>query len=112
MDNNHGGWIMVTKLSIAVAIVIGMCIGSGVARPDLRTFVASPSASEMRVDFDQVFSDVTRQGDGYVERARKSDRLPKFKAVSPESGLLPYCEPVASPFVDPILSRVVGRCAA
>jgi hypothetical protein len=29
-------WLMVTKLSIAVAIAIGMCIGSGVARPDLR----------------------------------------------------------------------------
>jgi hypothetical protein len=100
---------MVTKLPIAIAI--GMCIGSGVAQPDLQTFTVAP-ASVTRIDFNQVFADVTRQGDGYVDRARKSDRLPTFKVVSPERAVLPYCEPLASPFTDPILGRIIGRCAA
>jgi hypothetical protein len=43
---------------------------------------------------------------GYVNRARKSDRLPNFKSALPESALLPYCEPAASPFTDPILDRI------
>jgi hypothetical protein len=97
---------MVTKQSIAIAISI--CIGSGVA---LETFAAAPT-SAMRIDFDQAFTDVTRQSDGYVNRARKSDRLPSFKAVLPEPALLPFCEPLASPFTDPILGRIVGRCDA
>jgi hypothetical protein len=105
---------MVTKpLSIAIAVCIGICIGSGIARSDFKTFAAVP-ASETKIDFDQVFADAERGSQslaaGYV--ARKSDRLPTFKSVSPEPALLPYCEPVASPFVDPILSRIVGRCAA
>jgi ABC-type oligopeptide transport system substrate-binding subunit len=45
-------------------------------------------------------------------RARKSDRLPSFKTVSPEPEPLPYCEPLASPFTDPVLGRIVGRCDA
>ena len=36
MDNTKGGWVMVTKLSIAIAV--GMGIGSGMAPPDLQTF--------------------------------------------------------------------------
>jgi hypothetical protein len=96
---------MVTKqLSIAIAI----CIGSGIA---LETFAAAPT-SATRIDFDQVFADVSRQGAGYVDRARKSDRLPSFKTVSPEPALLPFCEPLASPFTAPILGRIVGRCDA
>jgi hypothetical protein len=133
---------MVTKqLSIAIAIAISICLGSGVAWSDLKTFAAAP-ASETMIDFDQVFADATRAGEfnpsfhdglrhvgwnfiitttergshslaaGYVNRARKSDRLPNFKSASPEPELLPYCEPVASPFADPILGRIVGRCAA
>jgi hypothetical protein len=98
---------MVTK-QLSIAIVIGICIGSGIA---LETFAAAPT-STTRIDFDQVFADVTWQGAGYVDRARKSDRLPSFKTVSPEPVLLPYCEPLASPFTDPILGRVVGRCDA
>ena len=101
-----GGRVMVKQLSIAIAISI--CIGSGIA---LETFAAAP-ASATRIDFDQVFADATRQGAGYVDRGRKSDRLPSFKTVSPEPVLLPYCEPLASPFTDPILGRVVGRCDA
>jgi hypothetical protein len=100
---------MVTKLSIAIAI--GVCIGSGMAQPDLQTFSAAP-ASERKIDFDQVFADVTRQGAGYVDRAHKSDRLPSFKTVLSEPALLPYCEPVASPFADPMLGSIVGRCDA
>jgi hypothetical protein len=59
VDVQPEGWFMVTKFSVAIAI--GMCIGSGVVWPDVRTFVATPPASEMRIDFDQVFADVTRQ---------------------------------------------------
>jgi hypothetical protein len=96
---------MVTK---QLAIAIGICIGSGIA---FKTFPAAP-AFQTSIDFDQVFADATRQGAGYVDRAHRGDRLPNFKIVSPEPALLPYCEPVTSPFADPILSRVVGRCAA
>ena len=98
---------MVTK-QLSIAIVISICIGSGIA---LETFAAVPT-SATRIDFDQVFSDVTRQGPGYIDRARKSDRLPSFKAVLPEPALLPYCDPLASPFTDSILGRIAGRCDA
>ena len=99
---------MVAKqLSIAIAITI--CIGSGIT---FKTFAAAP-ASATKIDFDQVFADATQQSQSpYVDRARKSDRLPSFKTVLPEPALLPYCEPLASPFVDPVLGRVVGRCDA
>ena len=58
MDNTKGGRVMVTKLSIAIAI--GMCIGSGMAQPDLEMFAAAP-AIERKIDFDEVFADVTQQ---------------------------------------------------
>ena len=99
--------LLVTK-QLSIAIAISICIGSGVA---LETFAAAP-ASPTRIDFDQVFADVTRQSVGYVDRAHKSDRLPNFKTVLAEPALLPYCEPLASEFADPILGRVVGRCDA
>jgi hypothetical protein len=98
---------MVTK-QLSIAIAISICIGSGVT---LKTFAAAP-ASATRIDFDQVFADVTRQSAGYVDRARKSDRLPSFKTALPEPSLLPYCEPPASGFADPVLGRIVGRCDA
>jgi hypothetical protein len=82
---------MVTK-KLSIAIAVSICIGSGIA---FKTFAAAPA---MRNDFDQVFTDVTQQSAGYVDRARKSNRLPSFKTVLPEPVLLPYCEPVASPF--------------
>jgi hypothetical protein len=100
---------MITKLSIAIAI--GMCIGSGMARPNLEMFAAAP-AIERKIDFDQVFDDVTQQNAGYVDRARKNIRPHSFKTVLPEPALLPFCEPVASPFADPILGSIVGRCDA
>ena len=100
---------MVTKLSIAIAV--GMCIGSGMAQPDLQTFTAAP-ASATRIDFDQVFADVTRQAADYVDWVHKTDRLPSFKTVLAEPALLPYCEPLASPFTDSILGHIVGRCDA
>jgi hypothetical protein len=95
---------MVTKLSIA----IGMCIGSGMAQPDLQTFKAAP-ASATRIDFDQVFADVTRQADGY-----QCTRLIACRASRPFCPSL-RCSPtvpLASPFTDPILGRIVGRCDA
>jgi hypothetical protein len=97
---------MVTRLSMAIAI--GMCIGSGIA---LETFAAALT-SATRIDFDQAFADVTHQGGGYIDRAHKGDRLPNVKIVLPEPPPLPYCEPVASPFADPILAGIVGRCDA
>jgi hypothetical protein len=115
---------MVSKqLSIAIAIAIGICIGSAMARTDLERFAAAPT-TETRIDFDQVFADAAQQSEfnqsihdglrhvGTVDGARKSDRLPNFKSVLPEPALLPNCEPVASPFADPILGRIVGRCDA
>jgi hypothetical protein len=99
---------MITKqLSIAIVVTIG--IGSGIA---FETFAAAP-ASATRIDFDQVFADVTRRcQSNYVDRAHKGDRLPSFKTVLREPVLLPNCEPLASPFADPILGKMVGRCDA
>jgi hypothetical protein len=98
---------MVTK-QLSIAIAISICIGSGVA---FKTFAAPASAT--RIDFDQVFADATRQSQSpYVDRTRKSDRRPTFKTVLPEPALLPNCEPLASPFADPILGSIVGRCDA
>jgi hypothetical protein len=100
--------VMIAKqLSIAIAITI--CIGSGIT---FKTFAAAP-ASAPRIDFDQVFADATRQSQSpSIDRARKGDRLPSFKTVLPEPALLPNCEPLASPFADPILGKIVGRCDA
>jgi hypothetical protein len=100
--------VMVAKqLSIAIAVTV--CIGSGIT---FKTFAAAP-ASATRIDFDQVFADATRQSQSpYVDRARKGDRLLTFKTVLPEPALLPNCEPLASPYADPILGKIVGRCDA
>jgi hypothetical protein len=99
---------MFTK-QLSIALAISICIGFGVARPDLKTFAAAPVAT--KIDFDQIFADVTRQSVVFVNRAHKSDRLPSIKAALREP-LLPNCEPVASPYADPILGRIVGRCMA
>jgi hypothetical protein len=104
---------MVTRqLSIAIAVAITFSIGLGMARPDLEIFAAAPAsaASVTTVDFDQVFADAAL-GAVHVERAHKGDRLPAVKAVAAER-VLSNCEPVASPYSDPILARVVGRCDA
>jgi len=99
---------MVTK-QLSIALAISICIGSSIA---LETFAAAP-ASATRIDFDQVFADATTRGQSqYVDRARKGDRLPSFKTVSLEPALLPHCEPLASPFADPILGSIIGRCDA
>jgi hypothetical protein len=98
---------MVTK-QLSIAIAISIFIGSGIA---FKTFAAAP-ASATRIDFDQVFADVAWQSAGYVDRAHKTDRLPRFKSVLPEAALLPFCEPQASEFADPVLGRIVGRCDA
>jgi hypothetical protein len=96
---------MLTK---QLAIAISLCVGSGVA---FKTFAAAP-APATRIDFDQLFADATRQSQPqYVNRAHKSDRL-NVRSVLQEPAVLPYCEPVASPFADPILGSIVGRCDA
>jgi hypothetical protein len=99
---------MLTK-QLSIALAISVCIGLGVARPDLKAFAAA-SEAVTTIDFDQVFADAARHTVN-VKRAHKSDRLPSVKAV-PRETLLPNCEPVASPYADPILGRIVGRCAA
>ena len=82
---------MITKqLSVAIVVTIG--IGSGIA---FETFAAAP-ASATRIDFNQVFADVTRHSQAnYVDRAHKGDRLPSFKTVLREPVLLANCEPLA-----------------
>jgi hypothetical protein len=101
---------MVTRqLSVAIAVALSFSIGLGIARPHLETFAAAP-ASMTKIDFDQVFADATL-GAVHVDRAHKGNRSPMIKAVSAER-MLPNCEPVASPYADPILARVVGRCDA
>jgi hypothetical protein len=98
---------MVTK-QLSIAIAIGIFIGSGIA---FKTFAAAPE-SATRIDFDQVFADATRQSQSqYVNRTRKGNRL-NVRSVLQETALLPNCEPLASPFADPILGKVVGRCDA
>jgi hypothetical protein len=100
---------MLTK-QLSIALAISICIVLDVARPDLKTFAAEPT-SATKIDFNQVFADASRQGVVFVNRAHKGDRLPAVKAVVREP-LLPNCEPVASPYADPILGRIAGRCAA
>ena len=101
VDCLTGGRVMVTK-QLSIAIAISICIGSGIA---FETFAAP--ASTTRIDFDQVFADATRQSQSpYIDRARRSDRLPSFKIVLPEPALLPHCEPLASPFADPIFGSI------
>jgi hypothetical protein len=100
---------MLTK-QLSLALAISVCISLGVARPDIQTFAAAP-ASTTKIDFNHVFADATRQGIVLVNRAHKSDRLPGVKANLREP-LLPNCEPVASPYANPVLGRIVGRCAA
>ena len=99
---------MITK-QLSIAIVVTLCIGSGMA---FKTFAAAP-AFATGIDFDQVFADATWQSQSpSIDRARKGDRLPSFKTVLREPVLLPNCEPLASPFADPILGKMVGRCDA
>ena len=98
--------MVTTQLSIAIAI--GICIGSSIA---FKTFAAAPT-SATRIDFDQVFGDAARQSQSlYLDRARKGDRL-NVRSALRETVLLPNCEPLASPFADPILGKIVGRCDA
>jgi hypothetical protein len=100
------------QLSIAIAVAISFSIGLGMARPHLETFAASAASptSVTKIDFDQVFADATARS-VHVDRARKGDRLRIVKAVSAER-VLPNCEPVASPYTDPALARIVSRCDA
>jgi hypothetical protein len=45
---------MLTKQP-SIAVTISICIGLGVARPDLKTFAAA-ATSVTKIDFDQVFA--------------------------------------------------------
>jgi len=102
---------------LAVISLISICVGSSMAWSN-RAWFAGASVSETRIDFDQVFADAVWQGefkpsfvgDAGINRAAKSDRLPAPKSLLPEAALLPNCEPVAAPYADPVLGRVVGRC--
>ena len=96
---------MVTK-QLSIAIAISIFIGSGIA---FKTFAAAPTSA--RIDFDQVFADATPSQSQYVNRLHKSDRL-NVKSVLQKTALLPHCEPLASPYADPILGSIAGRCDA
>jgi hypothetical protein len=118
---------------LAVIALMGICIGSSAAWSNLLSLVAAPPLP--RIDFDQVFADAARSNeveaamrqrlravgwnfilgsrsldDPFVNRQRKGDRLLPLKSLVPEPALLPYCEPLASKFVDPVLGRIAGRC--
>lgn len=112
---------MFTKhLSLAVGflIIVIICIGSSMASN--QAWFSGASASEVRINFDQVFADAVWHGDvespmvgdAYVNRDTKSDRLPIRNSALLETIALPHCEPIAAPFADPVLGRIVGRCAA
>jgi hypothetical protein len=101
---------MVTK-QLSIALAVCLCVSFGITRPGPKALVVT-STIETKIDFDQVFADATRQGVTGVNRAHKGDRLPNVKAALREPPMLPNCEPVASPYADPILGRIVGRCAA
>ena len=47
---------------LSIVIAIGICIGLGIARADVGPFVAPTSVT--KIDFNQAFSDGTRQGVG------------------------------------------------
>jgi hypothetical protein len=102
-----------TKKQLSLAMILSICVGSGVAWSSVKA--VSVPAAKTRIDFDQVFA-AAQQAElntaATVNRARKGDRLPGAKPVLLEPLLLPYCEAVASSFADPILGRIVGRCAA
>jgi hypothetical protein len=125
------------QVLLAITVLISVCIGSSMAWSNLARSAGAP-ASETRIDFDQVFANVAQRGkfersiaqrlpeegwnftitatvrgspdDGSINRQRKGDRLPGFRSVLLEPVFLPHCEPVAAPFADPVLGRIVGRC--
>jgi hypothetical protein len=108
---------MITK-RLSVAIIVSICVGSGLTWSGFQPSAFPPPGT--KIDFNQTFSDVNlivaRRANELatqtVNRARKGDRLPSAKSAVFEPVRLPHCEPVASPFTDPVLGRVVGRCDA
>jgi hypothetical protein len=126
---------MLTKqVSLALAAAISILVGSTMAWSYRADWATTPDY-ETKIDFDQVFSHATwrgtfepsmneklreaglnlinampnQSGGGVaIDRVRKGDRLPMFKAEP----VLHACEPVASPYVDPALGQITGRCVA
>ncbi len=127
---------MLTKqVSVALAAAISILIGSTMAWSYRADWAGTPGY-ETKIDFDQVFAHAAWRGtfepsmherlraaglnfirataasqfggDVAVNRVRKSDRLQMFKAEP----VLHACEPVASPYVDPALGQIAGRCIA
>jgi hypothetical protein len=126
--------MLTRQVSLALA-AIGILIGSTMAW-SYRADWAAAAGYETKFEFDQVFAHAGLRGtfepsmneklreaglnfinasqsqagggDVVVNRVRKSDRLPIFKAEP----VLQACEPVASPYVDPALGQIAGRCVA
>jgi hypothetical protein len=126
---------MLTRhVSLALAAAISILIGSTMAWSYRADWVITPGY-ETKIDFNQAFAHATWRGtvepsmneklreaglnfinavqsqsggDVAVDRVRKGDRLPMFKAEP----VLQACEPVASPYVDPALGQIAGRCVA
>ncbi len=124
---------MLTKqVSLALAAAISILIGSTMAWSYRADWATTPSY-ETKIDFDQAFAHAVWRGtfepsvndklreaglklinattqsqSGGDVGVRKGDRLPMFKAEP----VLHACEPVASPYVDPALGQIAGRCVA
>ena len=101
------------QVTLATLAAIGICVGSSVALSN-RTWFAGASAAETKIDFNQVFDDAAWRGRPKplaVNREKKSDRLPVRKVILPERARLPFCEPLAAPYSDAVLGRIVGRCS-
>lgn len=108
---------MFTKYLLLAAIsLIGVYIGSSLGSS--RAWFAGASASTTRIDFDQVFADAARRVAfapsviNNVNRDAKNDRLLTRGSMLSESVVLLHCEPIAAPFADPVLGKIVGRCDA
>jgi hypothetical protein len=53
---------------------------------------------------------VVRKNAASPELANGTPPQQKAFDVLPATKRMPHCEPVASPFVDPALARIIGRC--
>jgi hypothetical protein len=73
--------------------------------------LATPEANS-RIDFNQVFADFVSRGEFNSSFHNQLRNIGWNRLLKLEPIRLPGCEPVASPFADPILGHIVGRCDA
>jgi hypothetical protein len=107
-------WVTRASLAMAALTYIGIGAEANVAGP------TEVLAYATKADFDGAFSEAAaghRELQGFrVNRAQKTNRLPIGKgeqsvpASEPRSTLPDGCEPLAAPYADPLLGRVISRC--